>query len=50
MPRGNWYPEFLNIQHKMVTLRAEFDERGLYDIAFHPNFAKNGLFYISMPG
>jgi Glucose / Sorbosone dehydrogenase/PKD-like domain len=36
-------PEFLNIS----TLTASNGERGLLGLAFHPNYAENGLFYVN---
>jgi glucose/arabinose dehydrogenase len=45
---GKLLPEpFLDIRNKMPILRADFDERGLLGIAFHPDFANNGKFYIA---
>jgi glucose/arabinose dehydrogenase len=43
---------FLDLSSKMVTLRPRYDERGLLGLAFHPNFAQNGKFYVyySAPG
>ena len=38
---------FLDLRPSMVTLLKAFDERGLMGMAFHPNFAKNGLFYVN---
>ena len=38
---------FLDIRSRMPVLWQDFDERGLLGIAFHPNFASNGKFYIS---
>ena len=38
---------FLDIRDKVITLFPDFDERGLFDIAFHPKFAENGKFYVS---
>ena len=38
---------FLDIRSKIVTLRADFDERGLLGLAFHPDFATNGKFYVA---
>ena len=38
---------FLDVRNKMVTLYADFDERGLLGLAFHPKFQENGKFYIS---
>jgi glucose/arabinose dehydrogenase len=40
--------DFLNIKHKLGrALKWEFDERGLLDIAFPPNFKQTGKFYIA---
>ena len=48
---GELLPEpFLDIRNLMPILRADFDERGLLGIAFHPDFASNGKFYISYSG
>ncbi len=43
---------FLDLSSKMVALRTGSDERGLLGLAFHPNFAQNGKFYVyySAPG
>ena len=38
---------FLNIRDRIVELNAFYDERGLLGLAFHPDFASNGRFYIS---
>ncbi len=38
---------FIDIRGRMVELMSDFDERGLLDIAFHPDFAENGLFYLA---
>ena len=38
---------FLDIRSKIVPLMADFDERGLLGIAFHPKFKENGKFYVS---
>ncbi len=44
---GAMLPEpFLDLSDRIVELRAEFDERGLLGLAFHPNFADNGRFYV----
>ena len=44
---GTMLPEpFLDVSDRIVELRAEFDERGLLGLAFHPNFADNGRFYV----
>ena len=38
---------FLDLRDKMVPLLKAFDERGLLALAFHPRFARNGLFYVN---
>jgi glucose/arabinose dehydrogenase len=38
---------FLDLRDKIVPLLQAFDERGLLALAFHPDFAKNGLFYVN---
>lgn len=37
---------FLDVRDRMVQLRAAFDERGLLGLAFHPDYADNGRFYV----
>lgn len=37
---------FLDIASKMVTLRGGYDERGLLGLAFHPDYTRNGKFYV----
>ncbi|WP_207516065.1 PQQ-dependent sugar dehydrogenase [Longitalea luteola] len=37
---------FIDLTSKMVPLNTAFDERGLLGLAFHPNYAGNGLFYV----
>lgn len=37
---------FLDISDRMVTLNGIYDERGLLGLAFHPDYANNGLFYV----
>lgn len=39
--------DFLNIKHKLPPIKWEFDEQGLLDIAFPPNFKQTGKFYIA---
>ena len=36
---------FLDVRSSLVSLNTSGDERGLLGLAFHPNFAENGLFY-----
>ncbi len=38
---------FLDIRNKIVKLHHDFDERGLLGLAFHPDFANNGKFYVA---
>jgi len=37
---------FLNIQDSLVALEGDYDERGLLGMAFHPDYANNGRFYV----
>jgi glucose/arabinose dehydrogenase len=38
---------FLDISDRLVPFRPQgFDERGLLGMAFHPNFARNGRFFV----
>jgi glucose/arabinose dehydrogenase len=37
---------FLDIRDQVVPLMADYDERGLLGLAFHPDFATNGRFYV----
>jgi glucose/arabinose dehydrogenase len=37
---------YLDLRSKMVALSPGYDERGLLSLAFHPNFASNGRFYV----
>lgn len=41
---------FLNVREQVVELNSFYDERGLLRLAFHPNFASNGRFYVSYSG
>ena len=46
-PAGNRMPKpFLDIQSKITPLNAGYDERGLLGLAFHPDFATNGRFFV----
>jgi len=38
---------FLDIASKVVAGTANGDERGFLGLAFHPNYAQNGLFYVN---
>ena len=38
---------FLDLRERVVELNAFYDERGLLGLAFHPDFAANGRFYVS---
>jgi glucose/arabinose dehydrogenase len=41
---------FLDLRARLVPLNSLYDERGLLGLAFHPEFAKNSLFYVSYSG
>jgi len=41
---------FLDLRQRVVKLNAFYDERGLLGLAFHPQFAQNGQFYVSYSG
>ncbi len=41
---------FLDIRNLIVTQWADFDERGLLGLTFHPDFASNGKFYVAFSG
>jgi glucose/arabinose dehydrogenase/plastocyanin len=44
---GQLMPQpFLDLTDRMVTLRTDFDERGLLGLAFHPEYGQNGRFYV----
>jgi glucose/arabinose dehydrogenase len=47
MPDGTLRPEpFLDLRSRMVALMPGFDERGLLGLAFHPQYAANGRFFV----
>ncbi|GAB2777252.1 PQQ-dependent sugar dehydrogenase [Salinimicrobium soli] len=37
---------YLDVRSRMVSLGSDYDERGLLGLAFHPDFAVNGKFYV----
>nr|XP_039248973.1 HHIP-like protein 2 isoform X1 [Styela clava] len=37
---------FLNLRDRVLVREYGYDERGMLDIAFHPNYKENGLFYL----
>lgn len=37
---------FLDLRDRMVALHPPFDERGLLGLAFHPDYANNGRFFV----
>ena len=41
---------FLDLRQKVVALNSFYEERGLLGLAFHPDFATNGRFYVSYSG
>ena len=41
---------FLDLRERVVELNSFYDERGLLGLAFHPDFATNGRFYVSYSG
>ena len=44
---GNKLPTpFLDLTSKIVPLSPVYDERGLLGLAFHPDYAKNGRFFV----
>jgi len=45
---GEWFEKpFLDVRERVVKLNSFYDERGLLGLAFHPDFALNGKFYVS---
>lgn len=41
---------FLDVRNLLVAHHHDFDERGLLGLAFHPDYASNGKFYVSLSG
>jgi len=37
---------FLDLRDRMVALQTRYDERGLLGLAFHPDYAQNGRFFV----
>lgn len=37
---------FLDLRDQLVELREGYDERGLLGLAFHPDYARNGRFFV----
>ena len=37
---------FLDIQDNLINLSGNYDEKGLLGLAFHPDYANNGRFYV----
>jgi hypothetical protein len=37
---------FLDLRDRLVALRVTFDERGLLGLAFHPQYATSGRFFV----
>lgn len=47
LPGGRLVDEpFLDVRDRLVALQTSFDERGLLGLAFHPEYAENGRFFI----
>lgn len=44
--RGVLPQPFLDLRDRLVQLREGYDERGLLGLAFHPNYAVNGRFFV----
>lgn len=46
-PDGGLQEEpFLDLRDQLVELRERYDERGLLGLAFHPDYASNGRFFV----
>ena len=37
---------FLDLRSRLVNINRNYDERGLLGMAFHPNYAENGRFFV----
>ena len=48
LPDGHIQPEpFLDLRSRMLPIANDFEERGLLGFALHPQFSKNGRFFVS---
>ncbi len=45
-PGAGTVTPFLDLRDRVVELRPDYDERGLLGLAFHPDFAANGRFFV----
>ncbi|MBI3165603.1 MAG: PQQ-dependent sugar dehydrogenase [Anaerolineales bacterium] len=46
-PQYGILPEpFLDLRERLIDLRTGYDERGLLGLVFHPEFEKNGRFFV----
>jgi glucose/arabinose dehydrogenase len=44
---GQLLPDpFLDLSGQIVPLKTDYDERGVLGLAFHPDYAKNGRFFV----
>lgn len=41
---------FLDLRDRIVELEQQYDERGLLGLAFHPDYARNGRFFVHYSG
>lgn len=41
---------FLDVSERMIEVMSGFDERGLLSLAFHPDYANNGRFFVVYNG
>lgn len=44
--QGGVLGTFLDIRDRVIELNPEYDERGLLGLAFHPDYANNGRFFV----
>ena len=51
LSEGNQHEQpFLDLRQNVIDLNSFYEERGLLGLAFHPEFATNGRFYVSYSG